>query len=148
MDETPEPMEYVVGFLFDEKKEKVLLIEKQSPAWQFGKLNGVGGKIEPNENCQAAMNREFLEETGVEMIQWTRFFTIEDQGRTWKLFCFWKIGTLEDLKAARAVTIERPKIVETAKLPRNVLPKLHWLIPMAMQGAIRQGSGLDWSPVG
>jgi 8-oxo-dGTP pyrophosphatase MutT (NUDIX family) len=29
---------------------EVLLIEKQKPAWQRGKLNGVGGKIEPGEN--------------------------------------------------------------------------------------------------
>ena len=37
---------YSLGFVFDLPVEKVLLIEKQRPEWQKGKLNGIGGKIE------------------------------------------------------------------------------------------------------
>ncbi len=40
---------YVLGFAFDEDYEWVALIKKNRPQWQAGKLNGVGGKIEPNE---------------------------------------------------------------------------------------------------
>ncbi len=39
----------VAGFLFDESRERVVLIKKQKPEWQSGRLNGVGGKIEPGE---------------------------------------------------------------------------------------------------
>jgi 8-oxo-dGTP diphosphatase len=56
---------YVVGFMFSEDKQFVALIEKNRPAWQAGKLNGIGGKIEKDETPRAAMRREFQEETGV-----------------------------------------------------------------------------------
>jgi 8-oxo-dGTP pyrophosphatase MutT (NUDIX family) len=44
--------------------DRVLLIEKKRPTWQAGRLNLVGGKVEPNETILAAAQREFLEETG------------------------------------------------------------------------------------
>ena len=37
----------------------VVLTHKNRPAWQAGKLNGVGGKIELLESPVAAMVREF-----------------------------------------------------------------------------------------
>jgi 8-oxo-dGTP diphosphatase len=57
---------YVVGFMFSPEKHIVVLIRKNRPEWQAGKLNGIGGKIEPNEAPIDAMVREFREETGVE----------------------------------------------------------------------------------
>lgn len=57
-------IEYVLGFMFNEDESKVLLIMKNRPAWQAGKLNGVGGKIEAGETPIQAMEREFAEETG------------------------------------------------------------------------------------
>jgi 8-oxo-dGTP diphosphatase len=56
---------YVVGFLFDPRGEIVVLILKNRPEWQAGKLNGVGGHIEDGEEPRDAMVREFFEETGV-----------------------------------------------------------------------------------
>jgi 8-oxo-dGTP diphosphatase len=53
---------YVAGFLFDSKRENVVLIRKNKPEWQADKLNGVGGKIEDGEVPAAAMFREFTEE--------------------------------------------------------------------------------------
>jgi 8-oxo-dGTP diphosphatase len=55
---------YVLGFCFDFGYHNVLLIEKSHPAWQAGKLNGIGGKIEEGESPSKAMAREFREETG------------------------------------------------------------------------------------
>lgn len=57
------PHRFVLGFLFSEDGSRVLLVWKNRPAWQNGKLNGVGGKIEPGETPLQAMKREFLEET-------------------------------------------------------------------------------------
>lgn len=56
---------YVLGFAYSENAESVVLIEKDRPDWQAGKLNGVGGKIETGEYPEIAMVREFEEETGV-----------------------------------------------------------------------------------
>ncbi|WDP84398.1 MAG: NUDIX domain-containing protein [Desulfobacter sp.] len=65
---------FVVGFGFtiDEEQtdSRVLLVKKNRPAWQKGRLNGIGGKIEAKESPQAAMARECLEETGLELT-WT-----------------------------------------------------------------------------
>lgn len=57
---------YVLGFAFDKSRKEIILIEKQKPDWQKGKLNGVGGKVETfDETPYHAMIREFKEETGL-----------------------------------------------------------------------------------
>lgn len=61
---------YAAGFLFTEDRSHLALVEKQKPAWQAGKLNGIGGKIEAGETPMAAMVREFAEETGVAFDGW------------------------------------------------------------------------------
>jgi 8-oxo-dGTP pyrophosphatase MutT (NUDIX family) len=63
-----EPTRYVLGFLFDLEKNIVLLQRKSRPDWQKGFLNGVGGHIEPNEDCFTAMRREAREEIGLDII--------------------------------------------------------------------------------
>lgn len=55
--------QYVVGLAVNQGW--VALIRKAKPAWQAGRLNGIGGKVEPGEDPQLAMAREFEEEAGV-----------------------------------------------------------------------------------
>jgi 8-oxo-dGTP pyrophosphatase MutT (NUDIX family) len=82
---------YVLGFAFshafNQYEKRLVLIRKNRPEWQAGKMNGIGGKIEEedfkwNFNHEAtpmvvkyAMTREFKEETGVESTsdQWDYF---------------------------------------------------------------------------
>jgi 8-oxo-dGTP diphosphatase len=68
--------EYVVGFMFKTNMKQVVLIKKKRPEWQNGKLNGVGGRVEPGENPYAAMAREFKEETCVYFDGWKFFCTL------------------------------------------------------------------------
>ena len=70
--------QYVCGFLFSVDRSRVLLIRKNRPAWQAGKLNGVGGKVEPGESIQKAMTREFREEAGLTLAeaQWQHVLTL------------------------------------------------------------------------
>lgn len=59
---------YVLGFAFTPEVgmyRRVALIEKKKPKWQEGRINGIGGKIEPGETAVQAMSREFYEETSV-----------------------------------------------------------------------------------
>lgn len=59
-------MKYCVGFLFDSKKEQVLLIRKEKgPECIRGSLNGLGGKIEEGELSLKSIEREFKEESGL-----------------------------------------------------------------------------------
>jgi 8-oxo-dGTP pyrophosphatase MutT (NUDIX family) len=65
MNTTTKQTQYVLGFAFSEDLEYLLLIEKKRPKWQAGKLNGIGGKIDDNEEPLDAMVREFKEETTI-----------------------------------------------------------------------------------
>jgi len=58
---------YVMGFIFNKAKDKVLLVEKNKPDWMAGRWNGMGGKIGDNNKDETpleAMRRECEEETG------------------------------------------------------------------------------------
>lgn len=81
---------YVLGFMFDDEMKHVLLIKKNRPEFQKGKLNGVGGTIEEGETPLQAMEREFKEETGVEGLTWfpLNHFTEGDS----IVYVFWTIG--------------------------------------------------------
>lgn len=96
--------EYVVGFAFT-PNSRVVLIEKQRPDWQRGKLNGVGGKVEIGEGFHAAMAREFYEETGVEHNDWRLAGIMH--GDDWRAYvmtatseAFWVAKTTTDEKVA------------------------------------------------
>ncbi|HRU10630.1 MAG TPA: NUDIX domain-containing protein, partial [Thermoanaerobaculia bacterium] len=73
-------IKYVLGFAFDDLG-RVALVQKERPAWQSGKLNGVGGHIEGHEEVLDAMVREFYEETGVTVVDWD--FVGEMRGADW-----------------------------------------------------------------
>lgn len=79
---------YVLGFMFDDTARKILLIRKRRPTWQAGRLNGIGGKIEPGESPIAALVREVGEETALDTTpaQW-RYFGILD-GPEFRVHCF------------------------------------------------------------
>lgn len=49
---------------------KILLLNRENPAW-MGCWNGVGGKIEENEQPRPSMLREIREETGIEDVDIT-----------------------------------------------------------------------------
>lgn len=64
---------YVLGFLIDASERHVVLIRKSKPAWQAGRLNGIGGRIEAQELPFEAMARECEEETGRDWESWQEF---------------------------------------------------------------------------
>lgn len=53
---------FVIGFVFF--GNFVLLIKKERPEWQKGKMNGIGGHVEDGETALQAMVREATEEAG------------------------------------------------------------------------------------
>ena len=115
----------VIGFLFD-GNDSVLLIKKNHPEWQFGRLNGIGGKIERGETPLQAMIREFREEAGALVTSWREFCQMTGDGYRLHLF------------TSREITKINPGTDEglidwypVDKLPANTLPNLMFLIPMA-----------------
>lgn len=115
--------------MFKPDRSAVVLIEKNRPAWQAGKLNGVGGKIEPGEWTVDAMVREFKEETGCETLtkDWEYFLTLE--GGDWRVYCY---RAFRDAQL-RWVTDECPFWTFLDELREHPhIPNLAWLIPMAL----------------
>jgi 8-oxo-dGTP pyrophosphatase MutT (NUDIX family) len=129
---------YVVGFLF--YGSEVLLVQKNRPIWQAGLWNGVGGRCEVlgghTESSEAAMPREFEEETGIVTSRstWTRFAT--EIGSDYQLYCY----------KARIETVSPPPSVPPTndvgealawwKTPiptwANLVGNLSWMIPLAL----------------
>lgn len=135
---------YVLGFLFDEDFENVVLIQKQKPEWQKGKFNGIGGKIEPGEGAYKAMTREFKEETGLLVEDWilTGFLSGDDYNPfIVELFA----AALPKQKVLEVKTMETEEVFvfPLDKLPEGLLlSNLKWLIPYNIN-ALNSNSRLD-----
>ena len=133
--------EYVCGFLFSADRARVLLIRKRRPAWQAGKLNGLGGKIEPGETPLDAMRREFREEAGGEVAEWQHVLTLSGaddagSGVGWAGHFFRAFGELSRL---RAMTDEALEVHPTRPLPPDTIPNLQWMIPLMLDDEPVQG---------
>jgi 8-oxo-dGTP diphosphatase len=132
---------WVVGFLFDDDAEQVILVRKNRPEWQAGKLNGVGGKVELGERIYAAMEREFREETGVSFIDkdraigipWQHFLSLTwEQGIVHFFRAFAPRATLDE-----CVTVT-DEVIVSCSIRRLLtvgtfrpIPNLLWLVPLA-----------------
>lgn len=133
MSDMDKRQQYVVGFMFDDYRNTVVLIKKNRPEWQAGKLNGVGGKVEPNEMPTAAMIREFFEETGVQTNRedWIYLCTLKSEKSVIHIF---KGENSKYAMAARTTTDEKIGLYDPSilfEVPQIVVPNLHWLLPMA-----------------
>lgn len=135
MNEEPiqEITHYVVGFMFNEAKTAVALIRKAKPEWQKGKLNGIGGKIEPSESPGEAMAREFHEETGAltDKHAW-RLFVVMSDDTTFQVYCFATTGELHDLKSPEEEQVEIVYLTNIDPLRGDMIENIPWLVPMAL----------------
>lgn len=130
---------YVVGFLFDKGMGNLILIKKTKPEWQKGRFNGVGGKVEPNETFEAAMVREFEEETGVKITNWNLFSIMnncpEDLSKAYKIHFYRAFEELSVLQQVKTTTEEEVFIINMQDFWNgsiDVIYNLQWLIPMAL----------------
>jgi len=141
---------YTLGFMFSENKQEVLLIQKDRLEWQAGKLNGIGGKQEPNDSTSLDTQiREFKEETGIDtkISDWELFCIIDGTetenktgtkiGSTYRIYCYKAFNN--SLYDARVVETEIPMVLDLFNPEREdhikyfpILPNVNWLIPMAL----------------
>ena len=128
---------YTCGFLVDDE-DHVLLIRKNRPAFQKGRLNGIGGKLEPGETPIQAMAREFREETGLDISEanWREFAVLHiDANETPSVVHFYV--TRGSLDGHRTMTDEELVVVDAHALPDECLWNLRWLIPLALDASIK-----------
>ena len=89
------PIIGTLGYILSEDGQQVLMVHRVSRKTDqhLGKYNGLGGKLEPNENVVSGMKREIMEEAGIEVIDlalrgtinWTGF---GPHGEDWLGFIF------------------------------------------------------------
>lgn len=131
-------MHYVAGFMFDHSRTRVALIRKAKPAWQRGKLNGIGGKVEEGENVFDAMAREFAEETGYETTaqQWEQFMRMggdNDAGTgAFRVDFFATVGDLERVRTMEEEPVEVVWLKDIHSVRGDMIENLPWLIPLAL----------------
>jgi 8-oxo-dGTP diphosphatase len=121
--------QFVTGFLFSDSGRQLVVIHKNRPAWQAGKVNVPGGKVEPGETPLRAISREWFEETGSAVFEWDLFAVIE--GADFELSCFMNFSTAQLLRCHTA-TDELIDFAAVDALPANMLPNARWLIAMAL----------------
>ena len=122
---------YVCGFLISEDRRHVVLIEKLWPEWMKGKLNGVGGSVEEDEEPHMAMRREFLEETGADVDDW-RLFCVNNHGPN-VIYFYVKLGNFNVTTAEREA-VGRYEISAVLRPAHNppIMDNLTWLLPLAV----------------
>lgn len=124
-------IEYVAGFLINKTSGHLALVIKNKPAWQAGKLNGIGGKIEAGETPHQAMVREFEEETGAHIEDWHEFCRLGTNDATIHFFVsFTNVWLLDLVRTVEAEQIVMRPLFDVSLT--NAIPNLTWLIPMAL----------------
>lgn len=121
----------VVGFLFNNNGTEVVLIKKNKPEWQADQLNGIGGKLEGDEESIHGIVREFQEETGVVIYSWEKFCTMNCNLK-WSCDCFKAFNTsaFDQCKTIEEEVVGKYKIEDLKN--ENIISNIPWLIALAL----------------
>lgn len=133
---------WVVGLLYVAfpGEGKIVMVRKNRPASQLGKLNGPGGKVEVGETARMAMAREFYEETGsiTDPLGWAPIVVShgpnnEDESNTdpW-VVVFFRGFTSHDRVQLDREKDEPPEMISLREIPerKDLADLLQWMIPM------------------
>ena len=128
--------EYVMGLYFDLARHYVWLLKKDRPAWQKGRLNGCGGKIEPGETGYATMRREAREELGIDVEDWEPFCVLS--GVDWTVTVYRAFGNLVPTQRESEEVVQA-RVDGVRMGGRGFIGNIPWLVSMALdEDAIEQ----------
>jgi len=154
------PIIGTLGYVMSPDKQRVLLVHRNARPEdaQLGKYNGLGGKMNPDEDVVACMRREIREEAGIECpelvlrgtLSWPGFGA---KGEDWLGFIF-RIDRFEGTPFERNPegTLSWVPVGEIMSLPlwdgdRHFLPLVFDNDPRAFHGVMPYANGrsVSWS---
>jgi len=154
------PILATLGYVLSQDRASVLMVHRTARPndRHLGKYNGLGGKLEPNEDVVAGMRRELREEAGIECLEMQLRGTISwpgfgSQGEDWFGFLFvvtrYRGQPLASNAEGRLEWIELERL---GRLPlwegdRQFLPLVFDADPRTFHGMMpyRDGRMLSWS---
>jgi len=154
------PIVATLGYVLSPDRSRVLMVHRNARPddHQIGKYNGLGGKIERDEDVAACMRREIREEAGIECtsmqlrgtISWPGF---GKNGEDWLGFVFVIDGwSGVPLEANAEGALEWVELGRLSDLPlwegdRNFLPLVFDGDPRPFHGVMpyRDGCMVSWS---
>ena len=154
------PIVATLGYVLSADRRRVLLVHRNARAddQHLGKYNGLGGKVEPDEDVMAGMRREIMEEAGIACeamqlrgtISWPGF---GKQGEDWLGFLFLiEAFSGEPMTSNAEGNLEWIELDSVAGLPlwegdRHFLPLVFDGDPRPFHGVMpyRDGRMLAWS---
>ena len=73
------PIVATLGYVLSSDRSQVLLVHRNARAddQHLGKYNGLGGKMDADEDVVACMQREIREEAGIEAAQWREILRMD-----------------------------------------------------------------------
>jgi 8-oxo-dGTP diphosphatase len=139
---------FVLALLFGADRKQVVLMRRTRPAWQAGRVNGLGGRIKDGESAREAARREVREESGVDVAEWIEVLVWEDVEYRMHV-----VRAMSELaRGARTMEDQEVFLADVDALPANVIDNLRWLVPLALdrevempiqvRSAAAKGSGL------
>lgn len=156
------PILATLGYVLSPDRERVLLIHRNTrpddPA--FGKYNGLGGKLEPDEDVAAGMRRELREEAGIEAVEMTLRGTVSwpgfgKRGEDWFGFIFLVTAfTGEPLTANPEGTLEWVPLPSLLSLSLDLWPGDRHFLPLVFDSRsepfhgvmpYRNGQPVSWT---
>ena len=111
-----------------------IALEKEKPEWQKGRINLVGGKVEPGESPKDAALREFQEETGIAPHRAEYYGEIFHNNGMIHVYKIWYAGNQQILPT----DYEQPFWTNLQELlhfdNRPLIPNLQVIIPLLICG--------------
>ena len=154
------PILATLGYVFSPDRRRVLLVHRTARPGDhhLGKYNGLGGKLEPNEDVVSGLRREIREEAGIVCdtvqlagtISWPGF---GKHGEDWFGFVFRVLGfTGEPAASNPEGTLSWVEVDRVLSLPlwegdRHFLPIVFDLTAAPFHGVMpyRDGRPVSWS---
>ncbi len=154
------PIIATLGYVLSSDRQQVLMIHRniRPDDLHYGKYNGLGGKLERDEDVASGMRREIYEEAGIEALELSLRGTVSwpgfgKHGEDWLGFIFTvPAWSGQPFTSNPEGALEWVSVQRVLDLSLNLWPGDRFFLPLVFGGDARQFHGVmpyhDGQPVG